>query len=219
MVCKEEVFTWFQNLQAHKRIEAMYMFLNMCYPLELRFCGTCLEDLARKEYYVLREKELEANNITEVSKIRNIHDQQVRNHLTIVLSLLNSSNTLCAKEIFRILSEEIKLDVLASLRIYSNPKLVDQYLLLLTLAQHHPAFDFSQQNYLAELSTSIENCLRELNPRTKYEVIQTLRKKKRLYFTLLILRYLLQLKSFTCPANTVLILLMHPKFITIIIFP
>lgn len=170
MVCKEEVFTWFQNLQAHKRIETMYVFLNMCYPLELRFCGTCLEDLARKEYHILREKELEANNITEVSKIRNIHDQQVRNHLIIVLSLLNSSNTLCAKEIFRILSEEIKLDVLASLRIYSDSKLLDQYLLLLTLAQHHPAFNFIQQNYLTELSISIENYVRELNPRTKYEV-------------------------------------------------
>lgn len=170
MVCKEEVITWFQNLQAHKRIETMYVFLNMCYPLELRFCGTCLEDLARKEYHILREKELEANNITEVLKIRNIHDQQVRNHLIIVLSLLNSSNTLCAKEIFRILSEEIKLDVLASLRIYSDSKLLDQYLLLLTLAQHHPAFNFTQQNYLAELSTSIENYARDLNQGTKYEV-------------------------------------------------
>lgn len=170
MVCKEEVFSWFQNLQAHKRIETMYVLLNMCYPLELRFCGTCLEDLARKEYYILRDKELEANNVTEVSKIRNIHDDQVRNNLIIVLSLLNSSNTLCAKEIFRILSEEIKLDVLASLRIFSDSKLLEQYLLLLTLAQHHPAFNFSQQNYLAELYTSVENYARELSPRTKYEV-------------------------------------------------
>lgn len=170
MVCKEEVFTWFQNLQAHKRIEAMYMLLNMCYPLELRYCGTCLEDLARKDYYILRDKETEANNITEVSKIRNIHDQHTRNHLIVVLSLLNSSNTLCAKEIYRVLSEEIKVEVLASLRIFSDPKLIEQYLLLLTLAQHHPAFTFSQQTYLSELSSALENYARDLNARTKYEV-------------------------------------------------
>lgn len=171
MVCKEEVFTWFQNLKGSKRIEAMCGFLNMCYPLELRYYGTCLEDLGRRDFYAFRDEEAKANNLTEILKIRNIHDPSMRSKLIVVLSLLNSSNTLCAKELFRVLTEEVKIEILASLRIFADPKLLEHYLLLLTLAQHHPAFTFSQQTFLSNLSISVEKYARELNPRAKYEVL------------------------------------------------
>ncbi|KFM78834.1 Zinc finger CCHC domain-containing protein 2, partial [Stegodyphus mimosarum] len=169
MVCKEEVFLWFQNLKGSKRIEAMCGFLNMCYPLELRFYGTCLEDIGRRDFYAIRDEEIKANNLAEISNIRNISDPTSRSKLIITLSLLNSSNMICAKELFKILSEEIKIENLASLGIFSDPKVVEQYLLILTLAQHHPAFTFVQQTYLSDLSISLESYAREVNPRTKYE--------------------------------------------------
>lgn len=172
MVCKEEVYLWFQNLKGSNRIEAMCCFLNMCYPLELRFYGTCLEDLGRKDFYVFREDECKANELSEVLKIRNIHDPIIRSKLIVVLSLLNSSNTICAKEIFKVLSEEIKIETMENLGILFDVKLIDQYLLVLTIAQHHPAFSFDQQTFLTHLSISLQTYVSELysRERTKCEV-------------------------------------------------
>ncbi|GIX94220.1 zinc finger CCHC domain-containing protein 2 [Caerostris darwini] len=169
MVCKEEVFSWFQNLRGSKRIEAMCCFLNMCYPLELRFYGTCLEDLGRKDFYIFKEDEIKANDLTEVLKIRNIHEHSNRSKLIVMLSLLNSSNTICAGELFKVLSEEIKIEILASMGIFSDFKLVEHYLLILTLAQHHPAFNFEQQTFLTNLSISLENYVTELYSKVKCE--------------------------------------------------
>ncbi|XP_054714626.1 zinc finger CCHC domain-containing protein 2-like [Uloborus diversus] len=173
MVCKEEVFMWFQNLKGSKRIEAMCGFFNMCYPLELRFYGTCLEDLGRRDFYTFRDEEVKANTLGEVLKIRDISESCVRSKLIVVLSLLNSSNLHCAKELFNILSEEIKIESLASSGVFSDPKIVEEYLLLLTIAQHHPAFTFAQQTFLSELSISLESYAKELNPRIKYEYNET----------------------------------------------
>lgn len=170
MVCKEEVFAWFQGLKGSKRIETMCGLLNMCYPLELRFYGTCLEDLGRRDFYTLRDEEAKANNITEISKIHNIHDPNMRSKFIVVLSLLNSANSQCAKELFKVLCDELKIELLVSLGVLSDPKLLEYYLLLLALAQYHPAFTFTQQVFLSELSESIEKCARDMNPRTKVEV-------------------------------------------------
>ncbi|XP_042894836.1 zinc finger CCHC domain-containing protein 2 isoform X1 [Parasteatoda tepidariorum] len=171
MVCKEDVYSWFQNLKASKRIEAICGILNMCYPIELRFYGTCIEDLGRKDFYVFKEDELKANDMNEIIKIRNIHESCMRSRLIVLLSLLNSSNFICAKEIFKVLCEEIKIENLAMSGYLLDSKVVDQYLLLLTIAQHHPAFTFEQQNFLTDLSLNLESYVRELeNSRTKYEL-------------------------------------------------
>ncbi|XP_055949825.1 zinc finger CCHC domain-containing protein 2-like [Argiope bruennichi] len=169
MVCNEEVYSWFRNLRGSKRIEAMCCFLNMCYPLELRFYGTCLEDLGRKDFYVLKDDEIKANDLTEVLKIRNIHDMNTRCKLIVTLSLLNSTNTICARELFKVLSEEIKIEILASMGVLSDFKLLEHYLLVLTLAQHHPAFTFEQQTFLINLSQALETYVTDLCSKGKYE--------------------------------------------------
>ncbi|KAG8190379.1 hypothetical protein JTE90_022023 [Oedothorax gibbosus] len=145
----------------------------MCYPLELRFYGTCLEDLGRKDFYVFREDECKANEYSEVLKIRNIHDPIIRSKLIVVLSLLNSSNTICAKELFKVLSEEITIETMENLGILFDMKLLDQYLLVLTLAQHHPAFSFDQQTFLTHLSISLQTYVTELYSREKTKCEET----------------------------------------------
>ncbi|GFT12939.1 zinc finger CCHC domain-containing protein 2 [Nephila pilipes] len=169
MVCKEEVYLWFQNLRGSKRIEAMCCFLNMCYPLELRFYGTCMEDMGRKDFYVFKDDEIKANDLSEVLKIRNIHEHSTRSRLIVMLSLLNSSNTICAKELFKVLSEEIKIEILASLGVLSDFNMLEHYLLVLTLAQHHPAFTFEQQTFLTNLSLALESYVTELCSKMKCE--------------------------------------------------
>ncbi|KAL1006330.1 hypothetical protein UPYG_G00070910 [Umbra pygmaea] len=101
---KETVFEWFGlHLNPAKRIEFMCGLLHMCQPLELRFLGSCLEDLARKDYHVLRDSEIRANNPNDLSTLSDVIDPVVRSKLLVYLSLLGSDSRECAGILFRIL--------------------------------------------------------------------------------------------------------------------
>lgn len=69
MVCKEEVFHWFQELSGAKRIELMCGLMKKCIPLEIRFFGAIIQDLARKDYIALKEAEYKANSVNELETI------------------------------------------------------------------------------------------------------------------------------------------------------
>lgn len=102
---KETVFEWFGlHLNPAKRIEFMCGLLHMCQPLELRFLGSCLEDLARKDYHVLRDFEFRANSPSDLGVLTDVIDPVVRSKLLVCLSLLGSDNRECAGILFRILS-------------------------------------------------------------------------------------------------------------------
>ncbi|KAG9347879.1 hypothetical protein JZ751_003896 [Albula glossodonta] len=102
---KETVFEWFGlHLNPAKRIEFMCGLLHMCQPLELRFLGACLEDLARKDFHVLRDFEIRANNPNDLGLLTDVADPVVRSKLLVCLSLLGSENRECAGILFRILS-------------------------------------------------------------------------------------------------------------------
>ncbi|XP_023648616.2 zinc finger CCHC domain-containing protein 2-like isoform X2 [Paramormyrops kingsleyae] len=102
---KEAVFEWFGlHLSPARRIEFMCGLLHMCQPLELRFLGSCLEDLARKDFHVLRDFEIRANSLGELGLLADIGDPVVRSKLLVSLSLLGSENRECAGILFRILS-------------------------------------------------------------------------------------------------------------------
>ncbi|KAJ8406931.1 hypothetical protein AAFF_G00292070 [Aldrovandia affinis] len=102
---KEAVFEWFGlHLNPAKRIEFMCGLLHMCQPLELRFLGSCLEDLARKDFHVLRDFETRANSPSDLGLLADVTDPVVRSKLLVCLSLLGSENRDCAGILFRILS-------------------------------------------------------------------------------------------------------------------
>ncbi|XP_076150578.1 zinc finger CCHC domain-containing protein 2 isoform X1 [Alosa pseudoharengus] len=102
---KEAVFEWFGlHLSPAKRIEFMCGLLHMCQPFELRFLGSCLEDLARKDFYVLRDYEIKANSQTDLGLLMDVTDPVVHSKLLICLSLLGSENRECAGILFRTLS-------------------------------------------------------------------------------------------------------------------
>ncbi|XP_041752137.1 zinc finger CCHC domain-containing protein 2 isoform X3 [Coregonus clupeaformis] len=102
---KETVFEWFGlHLNPAKRIEFMYGILNMCQPLELRFFGSCLEDLARKDFHVFRDFEIRANSQTDLGLLMDVADPVVRSKLLVCLSLLRSENRECASTLYRALS-------------------------------------------------------------------------------------------------------------------
>ncbi|XP_024135644.1 zinc finger CCHC domain-containing protein 2 isoform X2 [Oryzias melastigma] len=102
---KETVFEWFGlHSNPAKRIEFMCGLLHMCQPLELRFLGSYLEDLGRKDYHVLRDYECRANTPGEVGMLTNVLDPVVRSKLLVFLSLLGSDNRECAGILSRVLS-------------------------------------------------------------------------------------------------------------------
>lgn len=102
---KEAVFEWFGLfLNPAKRIEFMCGLLHMCQPLELRFLGSYLEDIARRDYQVLRDFELRANTPQELAVLTDVIHPVVMSKLLVYLSLLGSDSRECAGTLFRTLS-------------------------------------------------------------------------------------------------------------------
>ncbi|XP_076868209.1 zinc finger CCHC domain-containing protein 2-like [Brachyhypopomus gauderio] len=173
---KETVYKWFGlHLNPANRIEFMYGLLHMCQPLELRFVGSCLEDLARKDVHVLRDFEIRANSPGELGLLTDVVDPVTRSKLLVCLSLLGSDNRECAGVLFRILSR-VDPALLASSRpdsasgpspspsggsggdgmhdrgfdplVESRSGFLEQFAVLFTMATLHPAFLFHQRDKL-----------------------------------------------------------------------
>jgi hypothetical protein len=63
MLNQEEIHRYFNHLSGAKRIEFLYGLLHLCQPLELRYLGTCLEEIARKDYEYLYHAEQKTNHL------------------------------------------------------------------------------------------------------------------------------------------------------------
>jgi hypothetical protein len=63
MLNQEQIHRYFNHLSGAKRIEFLYGLLHLCQPLELRYLGTCLEEIARKDYEYLYHAEQKTNHI------------------------------------------------------------------------------------------------------------------------------------------------------------
>ncbi|XP_077591703.1 zinc finger CCHC domain-containing protein 2 isoform X2 [Stigmatopora nigra] len=188
---KETVFEWFGlHLNPAKRIEFMCGLMHMCQPLELRFLGSYLEDLARKDYHVLRDFEFRANNPHELGILSDLIDPVVRSKLLVCLSLLGSDSRECAGILFRILSH-VDSSLFYKKYDYSLPLFretrhhsfhtdgnackdacgvssneipagpLDQLALLFSMASLHPAFHFHQRETLRTHLDKIELAIEE----------------------------------------------------------
>lgn len=127
--------------------------LNLCLPLELRFLGTCVEDLASKDYAYFREAELRANSFGELSKCTNVRDAVTRSKLVTSLALLHLYNRSCSHAIFEALSEEMK----CSKQETYDTKTLEEMLLLFTMATHHPSFSFDERSEFVKYREKLES--------------------------------------------------------------
>lgn len=170
---KETVFEWFGlQLDPVRRLEFMCGLLHMCQPLELRFLGSYLEDLARKDYHILRDFECRANTPTDLGNLTDVTDPVVRSKMLVCLSLLGSDNRECAGILFQTLGRVEPAHFyktsdysLAPCRVSRSQDrgeapvedseqsqvpsaALEQLALLFTMASLHPAFHFHQRQML-----------------------------------------------------------------------
>ncbi|XP_023152327.1 zinc finger CCHC domain-containing protein 2 [Amphiprion ocellaris] len=185
---KETVFEWFGlHLNPARRIEFVCGLLHMCQPLELRFLGSYLEDLARKDYHVLRDFEFRANSPSDLGVLTDVVDPVVRSKLLVCLSLLGSDSRECAGILFRILSH-VDPASFYSLPPFRNPHHppvqdgnvsgrseqtcgfsaneaaagpLEQLALLFTMASLHPALHFHQREVVRGQLDKIELSIEE----------------------------------------------------------
>lgn len=103
---QERVYEWFGLvLGSAQRLEFMCGLLDLCNPLELRFLGSCLEDLARKDYHYLRDSEAKANGLSDPGPLADFREPAVRSRLIVYLALLGSENREAAGRLHRLLPQ------------------------------------------------------------------------------------------------------------------
>lgn len=160
MICKEDVVLWFKELESYKRIDTMCTLLNMCLPFELRFLGTCLEELGRRDSQELRGIELRVNNPAELAsdvascRTGEPTDRKIRRKMALYLALIRACNRPCVNELFQTLDGWGDRDFL---------KLADgdpfqELLLVYTMAANHPVFSFEQRMKCGEIYNKINDC-------------------------------------------------------------
>uniref|UniRef100_H2ZVE1 Uncharacterized protein n=1 Tax=Latimeria chalumnae TaxID=7897 RepID=H2ZVE1_LATCH len=135
---KEAVYKWFKlGLPSAQRVDFLYGLLDLCHPLELRFLGACLEDLARKDFHSLREAEVRANSLGDMSQLSDLTQPEVRCKLIVYLALLASDNREVAAVLYGVLRH-----VDGILKNCGLNRFREHLLLLFTMASLHPAFAF-----------------------------------------------------------------------------
>jgi hypothetical protein len=161
MVCKKfQVYDWFRTLDGAKRIDFLNGMLHLCFPLELRFLGSCIEELARKDYSYLRDAEIKANTTQEIQLMNDICDKVTRSKMIVTLALLLSNNYDCARLLFDLLNVDMNELLDIKMKSLMDEKVADEFLLLLTMAANHPAFDFQMKTRMSQLYFCAEQKLK-----------------------------------------------------------
>ncbi|XP_071560565.1 uncharacterized protein [Temnothorax nylanderi] len=168
MVCKENVVSWFGNLSSYKRIDVMCTLLNMCLPFEVRFLGTCVEDIGKRDYNDLRDTEHHANSPSELAELTtsNVTDKRTRRKLALYMALLHSCNYACAVILYKNLSnldhQEI-INLLNGTIFKPDNQPLEELLLLYTMALNHPAFTYEQKSVFGNIFIKLQEEEARLN--------------------------------------------------------
>jgi hypothetical protein len=128
-----------------------------------------VEDLAKKDFVSLREDELKANDAVQLRALSEatVFDDRTRSRLLFSVSLLYSLNTVCAHVICDVLNQlqaEILQQHTFSLSNKDHmltPNVVEDILLLYTMATNHPAFTFNERQQLYAIFKSVEQLIGE----------------------------------------------------------
>lgn len=170
---------WFQNLESYKRIDIMCTLLNLCLPFELRFLGTCLEELGRRDAQELRGAELRVNNPQDFNNdIPSFQsgqptDRKMRRKMALYLALMRACNRTGVTELFKTLDRWGDIDFTK----FSDGDSIQELLLVYTMATNHPMFSFEQRLKCGDIYSKITSSRVQLNqqsPATTSPITTTL---------------------------------------------
>lgn len=165
MISKDDLVNWFKNLESYKRIDVMCTLLNLCLPFELRFLGTCLEELGRRDAQDLRGVELRVNNpqefVTDVGSFQSGQptDMKIRRKMALYLALMRACNRTGVNELFKTLDRWGDRDFSK----FSDGDPLQELLLVYTMATNHPVFSFEQRLKCGEIYSKITSSKAHLN--------------------------------------------------------
>jgi hypothetical protein len=165
MICKDDLVTWFKNLESYKRIDVMCTLLNLCLPFELRFLGTCLEELGRRDAQDLRGVELRVNNpqefVTDISSFATGQptELKMRRKMALYLALMRACNRTGVNDLFKTLDRWGDRDFTK----FSDGDPLQELLLVYTMATNHPVFSFEQRIKCGEIYSKILSSKAHLN--------------------------------------------------------
>ncbi|XP_011167390.2 zinc finger CCHC domain-containing protein 2 isoform X2 [Solenopsis invicta] len=168
MVCKENVVSWFGNLSSYKRIDVMCTLLNMCLPFEVRYLGTCVEDIGKRDYNDLRDTEHHANSVSELAELTtaSVTDKRTRRKLALYMALLHSCNYACAVILYKNLAnfdpQEVT-NLLNGTTFNVDDQPLEELLLLYTMALNHPAFTYEQKSVFGNIFIKLQEEEARLN--------------------------------------------------------
>lgn len=161
MMCtKDDVVMWFKELESYRRIDTMCTLLNMCLPFELRFLGTCLEELGRRDSQELRGIELRVNNPAELAvdvsacRLGEPTDMKIRRKMAMYLALIRACSRSCVAELFQTLDGWGERDF----DKFCDGDPLQELLLVYTMASNHPVFTFEQRWRCGKIYTRISEC-------------------------------------------------------------
>ncbi|XP_023018443.1 uncharacterized protein isoform X2 [Leptinotarsa decemlineata] len=161
MVCKDEVLLWFKDLDGHKRIDVLYELLNMCLPFEIRFMGLRIEELGKHTYQDFRAATIIANDVEKLTKDtsfnQGIFNETVRSRVLIYLPLLSSRNYNVAAWFYRKLLRTDHVEEYLVKDKGVDEQLNSEFLLLFTMALHHPAFSLEHKLFFSRVLVSLIN--------------------------------------------------------------
>jgi len=189
MLNQEKIHRYFNHLTGAKRIEFLYALLHLCQPLELRYLGTCLEEIARKDYEHLYHAEQKTNHLTtpivsstltnsnsteqeenpslidpNLDEKLDLTDQIARAYTIVDIALLWAKNRPCAIRIFRRLkaTESVKLVDMLLERDDLDERTMDEILVIFCLAANHPAFSFDMRTQMSQILKELEKRQRKM---------------------------------------------------------
>lgn len=160
MVCKEDVLSWFKNLECYKRIDVMFELLNMCVPFEVRFLGSCIEEIGKHSYQELRGSAIIANDVEKLAKDATLQsgllEEGTRHRVIIYISLLTARNCNCANWFYKNLFRTDRVEEFVLKKKCKDENVMSEMLLLFTLVMHHPAFSFEQKRYFMSMLVDLQ---------------------------------------------------------------
>lgn len=148
----------------------MCTLLNMCLPFEVRYLGTCLEEIGKRDYNDLRDTEHHANSaseLTELTTSSSVMDKRTRRKLALYMALLHSCNYACAVILYKNLSslDHQEITNLLNGTTFNNmdEQPLEELLLLYTMALNHPAFTYEQKSAFGNIFIKLQEEEARLN--------------------------------------------------------